>query len=123
MAEHNKKGKEGEILAAEFLQKKGYEIVATNQKFGHAEIDIIAKIGNEVVFIEVKSRTTDFFGYPEEFIDAKKIDLMGKAAERFCEDLNEAPDIRFDLISVVFKNGDSEITHVEDAFLPGSNDF
>jgi Holliday junction resolvase-like predicted endonuclease len=78
MSENNANGKLGETLAADYLRAKGYSIIATNRKFSHAEIDIIAKIGEEIVFVEVKTRKNSHFGFPEESIDAKKIRLMGK---------------------------------------------
>ncbi len=119
MAEHNITGKTGEDIAVAYLKAKGYQIIELNKKFGHAEIDIIAKIGNEYVFVEVKTRTSDYFGFPEESIDDKKIALMGKAAEKFCIEKGEELEIRFDLISLVLGNAKHDIIHIEDAFFPG----
>jgi len=121
MAEHNDTGKEGETIAVAYLRAKGYQIVELNKKFGHAEIDIIAKIGNEYVFVEVKTRTSDYFGFPEESINAKKITLMGKAAEKFCLEKEEDLEIRFDMISLILGNEKHDIFHIEDAFFPGTN--
>ena len=123
MANHNRLGEKGETLAVDFLKAKGYHIVERNKRFGRAEIDIIAKIGEEIVFVEVKTRTSDYFGFPEESIDSKKIELMGKAAEQFEIDTDEKFTIRFDCISVVIGVHDTEIIHIEDAFLPGMHEF
>ena len=123
MAKHNAIGKEGENLAAAFLRAKGYQIIEINKRFGRAEIDIIAKIGNEYVFVEVKTRTSDYFGFPEEAIDKKKIALMGKAAEQFSLEKNDDLEIRFDLISLVFGDDKHNIIHIEDAFFPGFEAF
>ncbi len=80
MAKHNITGKEGEEIASAYLKAKGYQIIEMNKRFGRAEIDIIAKIGNEYVFVEVKTRTSDYFGFPEEAIDKRKIKLLVNAA-------------------------------------------
>lgn len=123
MAKHNIIGKEGEEIAAAFLRAKGYEIIEMNKRFGRAEIDIIAKIGNEYVFVEVKTRTSDYFGFPEEAIDKRKIKLMGKAAEQFSSEKNDNLEIRFDMISLVLGNDKHDIVHIEDAFFPGMEEF
>lgn len=65
-------GKLGENIAVEFLLKKGYTIIERNWRFKKAEIDIIAKIGPFIVFIEVKCRSTEIFGPPEQSINNKK---------------------------------------------------
>lgn len=123
MAKHNTIGKEGEQIAVKFLQAKGYQILEINKQFGRAEVDIIAKIGNEYVFVEVKTRTSNYFGFPEESIDKGKIDRLGKAAEQFCLDLNQELEIRFDLISLVLDGDLQDIIHIEDAFYPGQEWF
>jgi putative endonuclease len=123
MAKHNLTGKEGEEIAAAFLKAKGYEIVEMNKRFGRAEIDIIAKIGNEYVFVEVKTRSSDYFGFPEESIDKRKIKLLGKAAEQFNNEKNDDLEIRFDMISLVLGEDKHDIVHIEDAFFPGMEEF
>jgi putative endonuclease len=123
MAKHNLTGKEGEEIAAAFLKAKGYEIIEMNKRFGRAEIDIIAKIGNEYVFVEVKTRSSDHYGFPEEAITKRKITLMGKAAEQFSIEKSDGLEIRFDLISLVLGNEKHDIVHIEDAFFPGMEEF
>ena len=71
MANHHVLGQQGEALAVTYLAEKGYQILETNWRFKRAEVDIIAKLGQVLVFIEVKTRTTDYFGSPEEFITKK----------------------------------------------------
>ena len=74
MAYHNELGKIGEKLAAEYLINKGYEILAQNFYFDKAEIDIIAKKNSKrIIVIEVKTRNSDFFGDPQEFVSPLKI--------------------------------------------------
>jgi len=123
MADHNTTGKTGEEIAAAYLKAKGYQIIGINQRFGRAEIDIIAQIGKEYVFVEVKTRNSDHFGYPEESIGPKKIELMGKAAELFQMDHENDLEIRFDLISLILGHDKHDIIHLEDAFFPGSEEF
>ena len=72
MARHNELGKKGENLAKEMLVDKGYTIVETNWRFDKDEIDIVAKDGDEFVIVEVKTRSTDFYGFPEDAVDSQK---------------------------------------------------
>ena len=72
MAKHNILGKRGEELAVHFLQNLGYVIIASNWQQHKFEIDIIAQDNNEIVFVEVKTRTSDFFGNPEEAVTLSK---------------------------------------------------
>ena len=72
MAAHNELGKWGEEIAAAFVEKKGYEILQRDWKYGHHDLDIIAKDEDTLVIIEVKTRRNRLFGNPEEAIDYKK---------------------------------------------------
>jgi putative endonuclease len=67
-----------------FLQAKGYKILEVNKRFGRAEVDIIAQIGLETVFVEVKTRSSSYSGFPEESIDKKKIRLNGQGCRSIC---------------------------------------
>ena len=66
-------GIEGEGLAAKFLENKDYHIVARNYRYKRSEVDLIAKKGGVLVFIEVKTRTTVGFGNPEEMVSTNQI--------------------------------------------------
>ncbi|RMA97647.1 YraN family protein [Hydrogenothermus marinus] len=106
-------GKEKENIAKEYLKNKGYQILATNfySKFG--EIDIIAKDKNTLVFIEVRSKSYEAFGLPEETIDKPKIQKIIKTAQLFIEKENiDYDEIRFDVISIL----NDKINHIESAF-------
>ena len=116
MATHNDTGDKGEQLAAAYLIKKGFTLLARNYRYKKAEIDIIAQTGNLYVFVEVKTRTTNRHGYPEEFVSQKKIDLFLLAAEEFIHQHNWQHDIRFDIISVTGTGASIQIHHIEDAF-------
>jgi putative endonuclease len=119
MAQHNELGAKGEEAAAEFLRKNGHEILARNFRFGKAEIDIIAQIKDIIVFVEVKTRSSTSFGYPEEFVDKKKQANVRKAAEEFMFQHKLKLAQRFDVISIVNQEGELEIFHIRDAFYNG----
>ena len=72
MARHNELGKQGEEIAKKMLIDLGYTIIETNWRFDKDEIDIIAKDGDEIVIVEVKTRSTDFYGFPEDAVDHRK---------------------------------------------------
>jgi len=72
MSDKIRKGKEAEDMAADFLSRNGYEIVQRNYRYRRSEIDLIVRKDNWLVFVEVKMRSSDAFGYPEEFVDYKK---------------------------------------------------
>ena len=118
MAKHIALGKKGEDLAAVFLQRKGYEILHRNWRTGHLEIDIIAQIGNEIVFVEVKTRATAAYGFPEEAVSKAKAQKLFKAADAFIIQENIDNEIRFDIISILLKGGLENIYHIEDGISP-----
>ncbi|KXK37749.1 MAG: YraN family protein [Saprospiraceae bacterium] len=112
-------GKRGEDHAVAFLQEAGYDILERNWRFSKAEIDIIAKDGDILVFVEVKTKSYTYFGAPEESVSAHKEALMIDAAGQYMESINHEWEIRFDIISIVLNKDDQfEITHYKDAFYP-----
>jgi putative endonuclease len=107
-------GKHGEQLAAAFLQKKGFEIVARNYRASYTEIDLIVKRDNWIIFVEVKTRTSMAFGEPEQAVSALKARHIFRAAEHYIFSINWQGHVRFDVISV--KLGlEPVIDHFEDA--------
>ena len=116
MAEHNELGKLGEKLAADYLQAKGYKIVVCNYVFQKAEIDIIAKHDNMMICVEVKTRNSDFFGDPQDFVTPSKIKLLVKAMDAFITENDIDLETRFDIIAVLKNKTTEEITHLENAF-------
>lgn len=106
------KGKTGEALAARYLQKQGYEILASNYRYKKAEIDLITRQGKLIVFVEVKLRTSLDYGLPEQAVTPQKQALILLAAENYLVENNLDNDIRFDIISII----NDEIDHFEDAF-------
>ncbi len=120
MAIHNDFGKRGEALAKEFLEISGYEILDENWVFGKAEIDLIVYRDKKIVFVEVKARTGDKFGQPEDFVGTSKQHQMQLAAEEYIHLMDHKGEIRFDIISILFDTKNKhQVRHIEDAFWPG----
>ena len=120
MSTHLDTGKRGEALAAEFLERKGWRIAERNWRAGRGEIDLIAWAREGLlVFVEVKTRSGDHYGGPEEAVDARKQDMLARTAGVYMEEIDYEWEIRFDIVAVLL-NGDKvlEIRHVEDAFFP-----
>jgi putative endonuclease len=110
-------GSEGEALAVEFLRKKGYKIVKKNYRTPIGEIDIIAKDGDTIVFLEVKTRTTESFGFPFEAVTDHKRRKIKNVALLFLKSLKEEVPARFDVLSISSAgNREKEILHIKDAF-------
>lgn len=119
MADHNETGKRGEALAHTYLIKKGYKVKELNWHFSHLEIDIIAELKDWLVIVEVKTLRGDYFQQPEDQVSNKKIRFLVNAAEAYIQKNNIEKEVRFDVVSVLLKwNGEVEIVHFEDAFLP-----
>jgi len=118
MAKHNELGKKGEELAKNMLIEKGYSIIETNWRYDKDEIDIIAKDGDELVIVEVKTRSTDFFGYPEEAVNSKKEFFLIRATESYLQEKDLDIDSRFDIVSIILNNKETKIHHIIDAFYP-----
>ena len=118
MAQHNLLGNKGEMLASRYLLDKGYAVLHHNWRSGHKEIDIIAKELDTLVFVEVKSRTSEEFGNAFDAVTDKKIRLLISAAQAYLQKYEIDLKFRFDIITVI---GDSEpykIEHIVDAFYP-----
>lgn len=121
MSEAYELGKRGEALAIEHLKSIGYEILEVNWISNHLEIDIIARDGNELVIVEVKSRGTDSYEHPSEAVSNKKIRFLINAAEAYIQEKDIDIDTRFDVVSIIFYKGGFELEHFKDAFYPPVN--
>ena len=113
-------GRRGEDLAHRYLRRKGFKIVARNYRLGSgdAEADVIGWDGEELVFVEVKSRTTDEFGSPLRSVDQEKRTALLRAARHYARRAGVPWErVRFDLLSVVFSEPPA-ISHLPDAFAP-----
>ena len=98
------------------MTDKGFEIVERNYRHKRLEIDLIIKKNGWLVFVEVKLRTSDAYGYPEDFVDYKKAKNIIDGAEQYTYDKNWQGNVRYDIISIRQLNGKQEILHIEDAF-------
>ena len=116
MASHNELGKLGEQMAVAFLRENGYDILETNWIFEKAEIDIIARRGNVLSIVEVKTRSEIGFGLPQDFVDRKKIRLLVKAVNAFVLSRDLDVDVRFDIVGIHKVDSKFRITHLPDAF-------
>lgn len=117
MTKHKETGIKGEQIARNFLENLGYNILFTNWRYEKKEVDIIATTNNLLVFIEVKTRTSFNFGFPEEAVNAKKQSYLKAAADEFLYLHPQHEQIRFDIISILLNNDTvKELKHIEDAF-------
>ncbi len=117
-SQNREKGQAGEKIAVEYLLKKGYTIERLNWKGNGYEIDIIARHYQTIVFVEVKARSGTYFGWPEQAVNKAKKQHIAKAANHFIDLFKIENEIRFDIISIVNNGAQSEIYHIEDAFVP-----
>lgn len=116
MAAHNDLGKWGEEVAAKYLLNKGYIIIDRDWKSGHRDIDIIARSGDIVVFIEVKTRRNNVFGEPEDAVNFMKLRNLRAAVNHYVKYKHINNDIQFDVISIIGTpdGGEPTINHFED---------
>ncbi len=97
-------GKKGENIAKEYLLKNGYRIIDTNVRFSRfCEIDIIASDKNALVFVEVKTRTTEICGHPFEAITKNKYQHIKQGLFMYLQEHPEFKKFRIDVISVLLK--------------------
>ncbi len=118
MAKHLELGKAGEDAAVAYLEKHDYGIRHRNWRRGHFEIDIVAVKGNEVVFIEVKTRKNEEFGDPYEAVDMKKASNLMRAADTYIRLYELDNSIRFDILSITGSENNFKIEHIKEAFYP-----
>jgi putative endonuclease len=117
MAEHNELGKKGEQLAIDFLIEKEYKILERNYRFQKAEVDIIAQKDAVLAVIEVKTRSSNYFGNPQDFVNPKKIKLLIWAIDHYITERDLDVEVRFDIIAIIKQQNTFKIEHLKDAFL------
>lgn len=117
MANHNDVGKLGEQIAKKELETKGFCILECNWTWGKGEIDLIGTIGAILVFVEVKTRQYNTFGFPEEAVSDKKQELMYELATEYMYQKDYQGEIRFDVIAITLEPI-LDVKHFEDAFFP-----
>lgn len=111
-------GKQGEIIARDYLIAKGYAIRQQNARIGHLEIDIVAMHGNRIVFVEVKTRHSGST-HPLDAITPRKIQRLCTAANAYIKAYNIPHEAQFDVIAIIFaSDGSYTLEHIPDAFFP-----
>ena len=116
MATHNDLGELGEELAVEELEKNGYEIVERNWRYKKAEIDIIARKDDILAIVEVKTRSSDYIGNPQDFVSPKKIKMLVEAVNEYVISKDLDVEVRFDIIAIIKNENRLTLEHLEDAF-------
>ena len=112
-------GKQGEDEAVSYLLKRNYEILERNWRSHRMEVDIIARDGSMLVIVEVKTRTSTKFGFPDETVTKSKQKLLAIAASDYLYEKKLDSECRFDIIAVTRKADQSWLVeHFEDAFFP-----
>ncbi len=113
-------GDAGEALAARHLESLGFQIIARNHRTRRGEVDLIAEKGELLVFCEVRTRSSERFGSPEETVDARKQQRVVLAARDFLARFRGGERaVRFDVIAIVDGPRGPELRHVPDAFDAG----
>jgi putative endonuclease len=102
----------GEQQAMRFLVANGYRVIATNYTFGRCEVDIIVDKNDTLIFVEVKTRSSLRFGYPEEFVTDAQLERIRTVVQAFCTERNYTGERRIDIISVS-KGPPFELSHFE----------
>ncbi|HTL07168.1 MAG TPA: YraN family protein [Chitinophagaceae bacterium] len=118
MAKHQLLGKQGELLAAAWLQAKGFTILEVNWRHSYYEIDIVATINQVLHFIEVKTRVNKKFGEPEESVGKKKIARMLTAGAAYHAANPQWTRVQYDVLSISLLPGETiDYFFIEDVYL------
>lgn len=121
MARHNELGTKGENIAEKYLQGKGLHILERNWIHEKNEIDIIASNHEFIIFVEVKTRSTGYWGNPESAVSDSKIKRIVEASNSYLIMNNIEKPVRFDVIAIVTNDKFTRIDHFEDAFFAPLN--
>ena len=117
MAQHNNTGNKGEELAVTWFSNNNYKILHTNWRHRNWEIDIIAYKENILHFIEVKTRTSIAFGYPEDNVSRKKIAYLIDAADEYLQLYPKWKRIQFDILAITISKNEVAYFYIEDVYL------
>ena len=111
-------GHEGEDIAAQYLREHGYTIQERDWHCGHKDLDLVVTKDNVIAFVEVKTRTGNEWGDPQDFVTDRKIRSIVHSADAYLR-LNQINmEVRFDIISVILDRGEFKVEHIEQAFFP-----
>ena len=120
MTDRKKTGNAGEALARAHLEQRGYRIERSNYRYRRTEIDLIAWDGDILVFVEVKTRSSQVFGDPSIFFKPAQRQRISRAASAYMDEIDYEWEIRFDLIAILYRGADDyRLDHYPDVFFPG----
>lgn len=120
MAEHNELGQTGEEKSVRHLRKQGYEILERNYRCPPAEVDIICRKEDELIFVEVKSRSQNTFEIENWGLSKPQMQRIINSAYDYMAQKNWEGSFRFDIITIAFSvEGSYRLQHYPDAFFPG----
>jgi putative endonuclease len=118
MAKHHITGAKGEALAAVWLEQNGYTLLHRNWRYKNWEIDFIAYKGKRLHIIEVKTRSSQFRGHPEEAIDDKKMQYLINAAEEYMYQDTQWKQLQFDVLAITLhEDQEADYFLIEDIYL------
>ena len=118
MAQHNILGNKGEILAARYLMEQGFAILEYNWRSVHKEIDLVAKERDVLVFVEVKTRSSNHYGDAQYAVTPAKMRNLVAAANAYICAKRIDLAVRFDIVAITGDGDSSTIEHIRDAFYP-----
>lgn len=116
MSESYQLGRKGEAEAARFLTQNNYKILEKNYRYRKAEVDLIVQKNKTLIAVEIKTRSSDFFGNPALFLKTKQQQRIVEAINYYVKHNNLDVEVRFDVISIVKNKGGFEIQHLKNAF-------
>ena len=117
MRKTQKTGKLGEHIASNYLTSLGYQLLEKNWRHRKAEIDLILKDSDNLVFVEVKTRSSDHQGEPASFVSQRQQQLIFTAANAYMECINHSWEIRFDIIGItLWSEHRFDLKHYQDVF-------
>ncbi len=106
----------GEKIAEDYLRRQGYRIITRNYRHGRAEIDLVCRKSNWLIFVEVKTRSGLSYGFPEQHVSPSQVKRITAAAEAFSQELEVCMLHRFDIIGIIWHGSSYSLRHFEDAF-------
>jgi len=116
-SDNKKTGKMGEDIAIAFLKKKGYKIIERNYRCVFGEVDVVAHDRSDIVFVEVKSRRSEYFGDPTDAVDLNKQKKISKIALNYLNEKRlDNHDARFDVIAIKLSPNGNTVELIENAF-------
>ena len=112
------KGRKGEEMARNYLKENGFIILHVHWQHGHKELDIVAERGNMLHIVEVRSRTTPFLVEPSQTVQYEKQKNVITAARAYIYKYRVVKEVQFDIVSVIYGHGGTEIEYIPRAFYP-----